>query len=65
MVTIQLFIRDGQIMSAGMRDGSPDQSLIDLFGTHILPTPYMAAFGLERAVKTIQARNPAAKVMIS
>jgi len=32
--------------------------IIELFGTPILPTPFTAAYGLDRAVREIQKLNP-------
>lgn len=48
----------GNIMASWYVNGKPDQAMIDLFETHIIPTAYRSAFTLHRAVEAIQELNP-------
>jgi hypothetical protein len=40
------------------RKGEPDQEIINLFGTHIIPTPYMNVDTMPEVVKIIKKLNP-------
>lgn len=39
-------------------DDLPDPRIVELFGTHTLPTPYTSMAAVSRAVAEIALRNP-------
>lgn len=44
-------------------NGKPDQSITELFGTHILPTAFTAQADMQMVMTEVQALNPDAKVV--
>lgn len=51
-------------MATQLIDGEPDMSLVDLFGTHILPTAFTAQASGEYVLCEIQRMNPDAIVCL-
>lgn len=51
-------------MATQLIDGEPDMSLVDLFGTHILPTAFTAKASGEYVLTEIQRMNPDAIVCL-
>ena len=46
------------IMAHWLKRGNPDPEIVELFGTHIVPTPYITADSMPRAKKEIEKLNP-------
>ena len=43
-------------------NGYPDEGIVELFGTHILPTAYTAGADMPEAVREIRRLNPDRRV---
>ena len=46
-------------------DGKPDPTLVDLFGTHILPLPYTSQAPAEFVLKNVTEQNKDAKIVFA
>ncbi len=57
MHTMNVFIQDGGWM---VRDNNP--SVVELFGTDVLPTPFLASTPVSMVINTIRSLNPDAVV---
>ena len=49
-------------MTEHLVDGQPDEFLVQLYGTYVIPTPWGANTDRETVVNELAARNPNAKV---
>ena len=58
MEEMRVYLEGRNWVVAKYIDGEPDRSAVDLFGTHVLPTPYLAGKSGSDVVARLQSRNP-------
>lgn len=64
MKEIKLQLTADGIMAHNFVDGRPDAEIVNLFGTHILPTAFYSATSVAKALKEIRILNPDATVIV-
>lgn len=55
---IMLVVTGQGIMAHWLTSGQPDPEIVGLFGTHIIPTPYLGASAMPKAIEEIKRLNP-------
>lgn len=59
---MKVFLKDGQWHTRHFIDGQPDQSLIKIYGTHEIPTPWSEETDQETVISELAMRNQHAMV---
>ena len=59
---IKVVQKDGSWFTEHLIDGEPDQQLIKLFGTNVIPTPWSSDADRGSVVEELTVRNPNSKV---
>jgi hypothetical protein len=59
---IMLVVTGQGIMAHWLVSGQPDPEIVKAFGTNIIPTPYIGASTMPKAIKEIERLNPDHKV---
>ena len=59
---INVVERDGKWLTEHVVDGSPDEQLVRLFGTNVIPTPWSADKSRDEVVEELAVRNPNSSV---
>lgn len=65
MKSIQIYLKGNSWTAAFLVNGSPDNEITSLFGTHHLPTSYTAQASADIVLHAIQKLNPDSVVTIS
>lgn len=65
MKTIKLYKTDKCWMAENLVNGKPDTSIIALFGTHMLPTPFTSNASADIVIKRVSDLNPGSKVELN
>ena len=64
MKEMRVYLEGRSWVVAKYIDGEPDRSVVDLFGTHVLPTPYLAAMSGQDVIGKLQSINPGVLVQL-
>ena len=59
---IKVVQQDGAWHTEHLIDGAPDQQLVKLFGTNVIPTPWSSETDRDVVVDELSVRNPNSKV---
>ena len=59
---IKVVQQDGSWLTEHLIDGEPDQQLIKLFGTNVIPTPWSSDTDRGNVVEELTVRNPNSNV---
>ena len=65
MKEMRVYLEGDSWVVAHYINGEPDPSVIELFGTHVLPTPYLAGKSGQEVVAKLQSTNPGVLVIIA
>lgn len=65
MKSIQIYLKGNSWIAAFLVNGSPDNEITSLFGTHRVPTSYTAKSDAQTVLQAIQTLNPDSVVTIS
>ena len=55
---IKVVQEDGSWFTEHLIDGEPDQQLVNLFGTNVIPTPWSEDTDRDAVVEDLSVRNP-------
>ena len=55
---IKVVQQDGNWLTEHQIDGEPDQQLVKLFGTNVIPTPWSSDTDRDLVVQELSVRNP-------
>lgn len=55
---IKVVEQDGNWVTEHLIDGEPDQQLVKLFGTNVIPTPWSSDTDRGSVVEDLSVRNP-------
>lgn len=55
---IKVVQQDGAWLTEHLIDGEPDQQLIKLFGSNVIPTPWSSDTDRDAVVEELSVRNP-------
>ena len=55
---IKVVQNDGSWFTEHLIDGEPDQQLVNLFGTNVIPTPWSEDTDRDAVVEDLSVRNP-------
>jgi hypothetical protein len=64
MKSIEIFLDGEGWMSAELVDGKPSPEVTQLFGTHVLPLPFLKGARASEIVSTLQTLNPGVKITV-
>ena len=59
---IKVVEQDGNWFTEHLIDGEPDQQLVKLFGTNVIPTPWSSDTSRDSVVEDLSVRNPNSSV---
>ena len=60
---IRVVLKDGLWMTSHHVDGKPDPRIIEMLGSHVLPTPWSEDTDRETVIRELSLRNQHARVI--